>query len=183
MKDESWKGPFQLRDRLNRPGGWPKADLPPEVPGLYVTTEESWSGRRPPDDPPPLCAGKAYAEKSGGLRSRIDALISSLCGFHGDIAGRHAEGITISREYCRKDGHNPLDIYVAWRPMPGVSKDQLNKEETRLIERLQPTYNVLKKGNCRCCLHSGKQHWRDGVPGRCEASGCNCLGFERRHAT
>jgi hypothetical protein len=99
VKDESWEGPFQLRDYLNRPCGWPEDCLPPEVPGLYVATAETWSGA-PPANPPPLCAGKAYAEKSGGLRSRIGDFISSLCGFHGEndtSAGRHAEGIRISK--------------------------------------------------------------------------------------
>jgi hypothetical protein len=181
VKDEVWEGPFRLRDYLDRPRGWPEDRLPPEAPGLYVATAERWSGR-PPQEPPSLCAGKTHAKKSGGLRSRIDALISAICGFHGDFAGRHAEGITISREYCRNLGHNPLDIYVAWRRMPEVSEDQLNEEENGLIKRLQPIYNVLKKGKCSRCPHSGKQHWRAGAPGRCEASGCHCLSFGRLHA-
>lgn len=179
MKQESWEGPFQLRDCLNRQGGWPKDCLPPEVPGLYVATKESWSDR-PPEEPPPLCVGKAYAQKSGGLRSRIGDFISSLGGFHGDndtSAGRHAEGIRISKEYCRNGAQNPLDIYVAWRAMPRVSKDLLDEEETRLIERTMPTYNKHKKPKCGHCQHSSEDHRRMDVLGRCGK--CSCQAFER----
>jgi hypothetical protein len=40
-----WKGPFRFRDYLDRPGGVPDVDLPPEVPGNYLLTGRRWSGQ------------------------------------------------------------------------------------------------------------------------------------------
>jgi len=81
-KVERWTGAFQFREYLDRAGGVPEVDLPPEVPGVYFITGRRWSG--------PLCdmaeslyVGKAYAAASGGLRGRLGDFVSSLLGFHG----------------------------------------------------------------------------------------------------
>lgn len=139
---DKWVGPFSLRDCFDRAGGAPEENLAPEVPGLYVATAEPWSGEPPYN---PLCAGKSYAMNSGGLRFRIGDFVASVCGIHGKLAGRHGEGIRINEEYCRKGGNNPLDIFIAWLPMPGVSEAELDAAETELIRELQPIYNKLKK--------------------------------------
>jgi hypothetical protein len=73
--------------------------------------------------------------------------------FHGPLptsAGRHAEGIRINTDYVRTGkkntiARNPLDVFIAWNPMPNVSPAQLDKAETDLIRQTNPAHNVAKK--------------------------------------
>jgi hypothetical protein len=127
-----WTGPYQLRDQLEGKGGIQEDRLPPESSGLYVVTAGSWT------EQPAWADGVLYVGKSIILRARIGDFISSLCGFHGKHAGRHSGGITMNKEYVQK-GHNPLDLWIAWMPIP---KDQLTVAEIGLIRELRPSYVI-----------------------------------------
>src|SRR5229473_4059269 len=141
-KVERWTGAFQFREYLDRAGGVPEVDLPPEVPGVYFITGRRWSG--------PLCdmaeslyVGKAYAAASGGLRGRLGDFVSSLLGFHGPLktsGGRHNGGITVNL-LCRNAARNPLELFLAWFPMPEASEQQVLDKERKLIDKLNPICN------------------------------------------
>lgn len=131
-----WAGPFRLREYLDQPGAarHPTAELPPEQPGVYVVTERAWR------DTPTSASGPVYVGESSLLRGRIGDLISSACGFHGTLVGRHSGGITISDQCC-VHGQNPLELYLAWLPMPAVSTEERTVKEDELIATLQPRCN------------------------------------------
>jgi hypothetical protein len=130
-----WIGPHKLRSYLDRIGGVPDPDLPPEIPGLYVVTEQTWTAQ------PSRSAGALYVGKSGVLRARIGEFVSSACGFHGTYAGRHSGGITVNEKYVRLAKHNPLDVWIACLPMQGALPDQVAKAESELIGKLHPSCN------------------------------------------
>jgi hypothetical protein len=129
-----WIGPHKLRDYLDRLGGIPPADLPPELAGVYVVTERSWSGQ------PNTAAGALYVVMSGVLRERIGALLGSLFGFHGVYSGRHAGGITLDQVFVRSGPHNALDVWIAWAVVSG-GPDDVAATERQLIGGLNPSCN------------------------------------------
>jgi hypothetical protein len=131
-----WTGPFRLREYLDRLGAdrHTNAQLPPEQPGVYVVTEQTWRNE------PTSAAGPVYVGESSLLRGRIGDLISSACGFHGTLAGRHSGGITISNL-----GYNLFELYLAWLPMSGASAESRTLEEDELIAALRPKCN--KRGS------------------------------------
>jgi hypothetical protein len=141
-----------LRDILDRLGsaqGVP-GEMPPETPGIYVLTQHQWVVE------PNTSAGPLYVGASGnrtpqarsGLRGRIGNLISSMCGFYGHDAGLHAGGISVSREYCLGNPrHSPFELWIAWRPMPGATPEQVAREERQLIDTLNPLCNHTRRSS------------------------------------
>ena len=144
-----WTGPILLRDYLDRPGGAQGGrpdELPPETPGVYVLSERFWTGEPDKTSRPWYvgASGNRNPQGRSGLRGRIGNLISSLCGFYGDIAGLHCGGITVSEQYCLGNPpRSPLSLWIAWRPMPNATPREVAKEERRLIEMLDPPGNHM----------------------------------------
>jgi hypothetical protein len=141
-----WTRPLLLRDYLDRPGGAQgvPAEVPPETPGIYVLTQNPWV-KEPDTSVGPLyvgASGNRTPQARSGLRGRIGDLISSMCGFHGNYAGRHAGGICVSKEYCvGNPRHSPIGLWIAWRPMPGATPKAVANEERQWINRLKPLCN------------------------------------------
>mgnify|MGYP002401930092 CR=1 FL=1 len=142
-----WFGPFKLREYLDRHGGVPDSELPPESPACYCVSVHGWSGE-PNRTAEILVIGKAYAIKSGGVRSRVASLLPCLFGFHGPTktsAGFHRPGIRTNVEFIRAAMQNPMDLYIAWLSMPGASEQQVLAREAELTKQLQPRYNKPRK--------------------------------------
>ena len=134
-----WTGPFQLRHYLDRSGG--ASPLPPEHMGLYVVTERVWGTPPVTDEEPLQTAGLLwFGRHLTNLRARIGDLISSLLGFHGQVAGRHAGGISISVGFLLQNGMSPLDLWIAWNDGFTNIRDVIAGEKD-LIRRLNPGFN------------------------------------------
>lgn len=130
-----WTGAFKLSDYLNRSGGVPDSELPPEAPGVYILTGKNWSGA-PTGSVDPL-----YVGRSGILRNRLGDLISSLCGFHGIFSGRHSGGITVNTDHIRTSDVSPFDLFIGWLSLPALSPKDIADKERALIEQLKPRHN------------------------------------------
>jgi hypothetical protein len=107
----SWKGPFHLRQYLDRSIA-PDQVWPPEEGGVYLISRAAWQGQ--PDD----AAGVLYVGGNTGVsarfRTRIGDLIADLLGFWGDETGHHSGGIRMW-QYCYDNKINSLDLYLAWQ--------------------------------------------------------------------
>ena len=140
-QQHAWQGPYLIRTLRDRPAGVSLLLLPPESGGLYCLTKDDWHGTPPMK---PLIFGMTEAAKSGGLRGRVPDLLSCLDGFWGPTkssAGRHNPGCRCSEKYLRPEEKNPSDLYIAWLPLPGMTKGQIRALEKEYIERLKPEYN------------------------------------------
>lgn len=126
-----WTGPFRLSSKIDQPGGWPEADLPPEVPGLYLCSDKLWTSR-------PF--GVLYTGKSGNLLGRLEEHVSALIGLWGANSGR-GEMYVVNRDYIRPLVKNPMALYIAWFPMPDADEDHLDETETQFIQGLDPEEN------------------------------------------
>jgi hypothetical protein len=104
-----WEGPFRLRDLLDRPGGADSnaflGKRAPRLGGIYVFSSKLWKGR----PKGLLYIGSAHSTEHTTLRHRIGAEVIAALGFSGGTGG------VLLSKYCRENGINPLDLYVAWQ--------------------------------------------------------------------
>jgi len=141
-----WRGPYKLRDLIDRPADDDRY-LPTDDVGVYVVTRARWEGS------PNRQCGVLYVGgntgKSDRFRTRVGDLLADMCGFYGRETGHHSGGQSI-RGWCKKERANPLDLWIGWQTEVTCKRCA----EIDACDQLQPELN--KKRPSRCPEHDGR---------------------------
>lgn len=108
----SWEGPQKISDYLGSVARSP-GKRPPEGPGVYIVSENSWRDLPTPDD------NILYVGPAAHLRYHIGRLVCDLLGFTGDSpspeeAYQHKGGHSLWSRYCLPFKIEPGRLYLAW---------------------------------------------------------------------
>jgi hypothetical protein len=111
--------------------------LPPERPGVYVISEQSWTNA------PGLEARVRYVGKASNLRYSLGQAVAVLLGFGPSGALRYFHGR--SRRLFGDDPPNGYgssiakskQLYIGWHPLTGG--ECIDCEEAKLFQKFHPT--------------------------------------------
>jgi hypothetical protein len=138
-----WIGPFRLGDYLDGCID-PTHERPPEAPGVYIVSRDSWSGR-PTASCQALYVG-ANPKRPTYFRQRVGFLVMAMLGFSGDAGWRH-DGGQRCWEWCCEKRIRPTDLYLGWV----VGMECVGCVEARLHMLLAP--ELSRKAPTRCSKH------------------------------
>ena len=136
-----WVGPFQLRNLLENTLN-KKQPLPKGSKGVYLVTEEKWSGT-PSEASKPMYVGSVTGDNERFL-SRVGELIIEILGFSSEYPGRHRGGQLI-HEHCFRMDLKPLDLWIAWKTHVRCNRC----EEMRVFRELNPWANKNTPPTCK----------------------------------
>ena len=141
---DKWIGPFQVRRLLE--GCFDAAvPKPPDSGSAYVVTLKRWRAG-PSAKSEPLYVG-GNVGRSKRFRTRVGDLLADAFGFYGSETGHHSGGKSLHK-WCKKNGVNPLELYIGW-----VASTKCHRcLEVRLFSELQPRLN--RKTPPQCVKHS-----------------------------
>ena len=138
----AWEGPRYLKDWLSQPLR-NRDQRPPEAPGIYIVTENSWTGT------PDVNSGVLYIGQTRYLRDRVGRLVAEILGFTTETSGYsgsyyHSGGPCLWTDYCLKRNAEPLTLHVGWL----LGCKCLNCEESELIKKFHPICNSSSGNIC-----------------------------------
>jgi len=141
VRQMKWIGPYTIDELLDSCLA-PSHPRPPESNGVYLISQNSWSGQ-PTQDCVPLYVG-SNTGKSERFRTRIGDLIADMFGFFGDETGHHSGGQSLHR-YCTENQLNPKKLYIGWVEKCACSRCTENK----LYDQLHPLKNKSRPPRCK----------------------------------